>query len=142
MILAVAVFSIGIRQVRAVDTDNQTTPPQGTQTDRPPGADKPATDQPAADAPAVPAVPQLQLQDEGPSARNSDSERVSRPRMAALDDHEERPFWKHWIFWAVTGALVVGAVSMAIHMSSGTDESLAPCPPDVFVSLGCFGTGR
>ena len=144
VVLAALVLFLGARPARAVDTDNQNKPPVATDTEATPAddTDKPVADQPAAEAPAAPAVPQLQLSDEGPSARGSDSDRLSRSRIAADDDAEERPFWKNWIFWAVTGALVVGTVGMAIYMQSGTDASLAPCPPDVVVSLGCFGTGR
>ncbi len=137
VVSAVLVFAIGLRIANAVDTDRPAA-------DQPVanGTDKVPADQATIEAPAQSPPPQLQLQDDGPSAQDSDSDRLSRPRMAAVDDMDERPLWKHWIFWAATGALVVGAVSLAVYAASGTDSSLAPCPPDVVVSLGCFGAGR
>ena len=63
-------------------------------------------------------------------------------RQAAVADAGERPFWKSWIFWTITGALVIGAVSLVAYTSSKTSTSLAPCPPEVVVSLGCYGQGR
>lgn len=137
----VLVVSLGPQSAHAYDTGTEGAPSQAAEEGKSSaeGSAKPATD-PAAQE--VQAAPRLQIQDEGPSARTSDSPTQSRSRMSAVDDAEERPFWKHWIFWAVTGALVVGVVGMAIYTSSGTDASLAACPPDVVVSLGCFGAGR
>jgi hypothetical protein len=86
-------------------------------------------------------APSLQIQDEGPSA-DTDRLRLSRRHIAASPEEsaEEKPFWKSWIFWTVTGALVVGAVSMLVYTSS--DSNVAPCPIDIAVSLGCYGAGR
>ncbi len=73
------------------------------------------------------------------------TEQAFAPRArtrTAPDDLDERPFWKSWIFWTVTGALVVGTVSLIAYTSSKTSSTLAPCPPDVLVSLGCYGAGR
>ncbi|MBC8132268.1 MAG: hypothetical protein H7X95_04750 [Deltaproteobacteria bacterium] len=68
---------------------------------------------------------------------------MARSRAAAQElDADERPFWKSWIFWTITGTLVLGAVGLVAYSSSGSNPSLAPCPPDIQVSLGCYGAGR
>ena len=89
---------------------------------------KPITTKPA---------PRLQLQDPGPGR----TAMVTTQGQTA-DDPNQRPLWKNWVFWAVTGAIVVGAVSLAIYTAPGTKSTLSPCPGDVVVSLGCFGAGR
>jgi len=101
----------------------------------------PASGAVPAQAPAPAPRLQLQLQDEGPAAVDRDAMRLAR-RQAAVADAGERPFWKSWIFWTITGALVIGAVSLVAYTSSQTRTSLAPCPPEVLVSLGCYGQGR
>lgn len=154
MALAALVLSIGVRPALAGAKHKAVNPPTtAADTDsKSPAYDdeKPTSDQSddstKAPAEAVPA-PRLQLQDEGPPAETPDaarlSSRASRARIAATDDADERPFWKSWIFWSVTGALVVGAIGLAAYSSShSTSSSLAPCPVDVVVSLGCFGAGR
>ena len=82
-------------------------------------------------------APRLQLQDPGPSR----APMVSAQSTAA-DDSNQRPLWKNWVFWAITGTLVVAAVSVAIYTAPGNKATLSQCPPDVVVSLGCFGAGR
>jgi len=82
---------------------------------------------------AKPVKPRLDLDDD-PLGR-------SRSSLAAMPaDDVERPFWKGWVFWAVTGVLVAGAVGLVAYSASGSTGSLSPCPGDV--TLGCFGAGR
>ena len=132
MFLAALVLTVGVRPALA-GTNDQDVDPRTAAGDT--DSKSPAETRPA---------PRLQLQDEGPTAATRDTVKLSsRPRVAVADDTEERPFWKSWIFWAVTGALVVGAAGLAAYSAShSTSSSLAPCPVDVAVSLGCFGTGR
>jgi flagellar biosynthesis/type III secretory pathway M-ring protein FliF/YscJ len=134
VVLALLVFFFGVRSVRADGADPQNTPAQATDNERPP-----TDDTGPEGSSGTPANPRLQLQDE-PATREGDFARRSRAR--ANDEIEERPFWKNWIFWTVTGVLVAGIVGMVVYTSAGTNTSLAPCPADVVVSLGCFGTGR
>jgi hypothetical protein len=53
------------------------------------------------------------------------------------------PLYKQWKFWAVTGAIVVGAVALVwggsalLHAANGGD--VKSCPMN---SAGCFGEGR
>ena len=117
---------------------------------RPPGAARPAEGgsrpplvaQEEKPAPASPA-PRLQLQDEGPQPEAPEGARLGRrPPARAIDDSEEKPFWKSWIFWTITGVLIAGGAALVAYRSSGTSSSIAPCPPSVVVSLGCFGAGR
>lgn len=85
-------------------------------------------------------APRLQIQDEGPSA-HSDRLHLRRTQLQVNDESaEERPFWKSWIFWTVTGALVLSAAGMLAY-TSGKDD-VAPCPVDIAVSLRCWGAGR
>ncbi|HEY8925232.1 MAG TPA: hypothetical protein VIU64_12680 [Polyangia bacterium] len=98
------------------------------------GADK-ATSPP-------PAVPQVQVEDEGPSARVARKVRGGVAQPSIPEDADEKPFWKSWIFWSVTGAIVAGAVGAVIYSTSGTRGSVGPCPADVALSLGCYGAGR
>lgn len=85
-------------------------------------------------------APQLQLQDEGPPAG---AERVRQPRLQLTQNEDvvERPYWKNWVFWSVTGAVLVGAVVTLVYMSSGSTD-VAPCPVDIAGALGCYGAGR
>jgi flagellar biosynthesis/type III secretory pathway M-ring protein FliF/YscJ len=132
--LALLVLSFGVRPVRADAPDRQNTPAQATDNERPPTEDTGPEG-----SSGTSSSPQLQLQDE-PTSRDADFSPRSRPR--ASDEVEERPFWKNWIFWTVTGVLVAGIVGMVVYTSTGSNSSLAPCPADVVVSLGCYGTGR
>jgi hypothetical protein len=97
------------------------------------GGDKPAAEKQEA--------PRLQIQDEGPAAA---SERESRPRIHLSQEVEpvERPYWKNWVFWSVTAAVVAGAALTLVYMSYGKNNGVAPCPVDVALSLGCHGAGR
>jgi hypothetical protein len=97
-------------------------------------AAKPATPPPAA-------TPQMGLDDEGPSTRVAKKIRHGM-QAPPPDDTDEKPFWKTWIFWTVTGALVAGAVGAVIYSTSGTRGSVGPCPAGVALSLGCYGAGR
>jgi hypothetical protein len=132
MFFVALVLSVGLRPALAGSNDQDVNPP--TTTDGIDGKTSAETR----------SAPRLQLQDEGPTPTTGDTVKVSsRARVAVVDDTEERPFWKSWIFWTITGALVVGAVGLAAYSSShSTSSSLAPCPVDVAVSLGCFGAGR
>jgi hypothetical protein len=138
--LALLVFFVGVRSVRAAGaaggTDSQNPPAQATDNERP-------TDDTGSEGSSAgtPAGARLQLQDE-PGGRDSEFARRSRAGTRSGDEVEERPFWKNWIFWTVTGVLAAGIVGMIVYTSAGTNSSLAPCPADVVVSLGCFGTGR
>lgn len=140
--LILLIISLGLRPALAA-TPNTTSPPQTVEvnTTKPgtPDTERSATDTPSTETP--PPAPQLQLEDEGPAARKASpiSFISSSPTGESRD---ERPFWKSWIFWAVTGALVASAVGLTIYTASGTSPSLAACPPDVQVSLGCYGSGR
>ena len=99
----------------------------------PAGSDAPAAEKAEA--------PRLQIQDEGPSA-DTDRLRLSRRHVTVPSEEsaEEKPFWKSWVFWTVTGVLVAGAVGMLVYTSS--DSGVAPCPVDIAVSLRCYGAGR
>jgi len=57
-------------------------------------------------------------------------------------DVEEKPFWKSWVFWSVTGVLVAGTVGAFVYSYSGNRGSAGPCPAGIQISLGCFGAGR
>lgn len=92
-------------------------------------------------APA-PSVTQVQVDDEGPSARVAKKVRGGMRQQPAVDDTDEKPFWKSPIFWVVTGAIVAGAVGAVIYSTSGTRGSVGPCPAEVALSLGCYGAGR
>jgi hypothetical protein len=99
---------------------------------------------PAAEAePARPpsgSAPRLQIDSDSPEATAARDARMSAARADAVA--EERPFWKNWIFWTVAGVLVVAGVSLAVYSLSGGSTSLGPCPTDVALSLGCYGTDR
>jgi hypothetical protein len=135
-VVVLTFFCSGVRSARAGDSD-----PPGPSTDSakspPVGADT-ATDK---IPPEAAAVPRLQLQDEGPAAIDRDTARLARSRVV-MGDADERPFWKDWKFWTITGALVVGVVGLVAYTSSKTNSSMAPCPNDVLFSLGCYGAGR
>jgi len=93
-------------------------------------------------APPPPSVPQVQVDDEGPSARVARKVRGGVVQQPVPEDADEKPFWRNWIFWSVTGAIVAGAVGAVIYSTSGTRGSVGPCPADVALSLGCYGAGR
>jgi hypothetical protein len=128
--LALALATLGLRPALAADTDPPPAPTAGDAT-----ADKPA--------PEPAAVPQAQVDDEGPSARVAKKVHHGfRVAPVATADVEEKPFWKNWVFWSVTGALVAGTVGAFIYSYSGTRGSAGPCPAGIQISLGCFGAGR
>lgn len=103
------------------------------------GSADPAADKPAGEATAV---PQAQIDDEGPSARVAKKVHHGFRAAPVVSDVEEKPFWKSWVFWSVTGVLVAGTVGAFIYSYSGNRGSAGPCPADVTLSLGCFGAGR
>lgn len=131
LLLALFLVSIGVRPALAAGDDTS-------------GDDKkaPASDSAGEKTPA--AVPQLQLEDEGPSAREQKKSHANVRLAAPLptDDQDDKPFYKSPVFWAVTGILVAGAVGAIIYSTSGTRGSLQPCPATVTLSLGCYGAGR
>jgi len=133
LLLALLLVSIGVRPALAAgdNAGDDKKAPASDSTDS--GGDK---------APA--AVPQLQLEDEGPSAREQKKSHSSVRLAAPLpaDDQDDKPFYKSPVFWAVTGVLVAGAIGAVIYSTSGTRGSLQPCPATVTLSLGCFGAGR
>jgi hypothetical protein len=135
-VLVLAVLGSGMPSAFASDTD---TPVPATDSAKTSSGDGEATTDKVPPEPA--AAPRLQLQDEGPAAIDRDAARLARSRTV-MGDADERPFWKDWKFWTITGALVVGVVGLIAYTSSKTNSSVAPCPPDVLVSLGCFGAGR
>jgi|GEM_PF-3262790 len=134
LLLALLLVALGVRPVLAAG-------------DAAAGDDKkaPASDSgDTSSAPAPAAVPQLQLEDEGPSARDAKKPHANVRLAAPLpsDDQDEKPFYKSPVFWAVTGVLVAGAIGAIIYSTSGTRGSLQPCPATVTLSLGCYGAGR
>lgn len=139
VVMAVLISLLGVRASYAADTDPKSSKTEVKADDKA----EPGSGNTTGENPPPAAVPQLQLQDEGPSSTDTDPMKVRRARQATVaEESDERPFWKNWIFWAVTGVLVVGAVGVVAHAASKTNSSLAPCPPDIVVSLGCYGTGR
>lgn len=132
---AVLLLSVGVRPALAAEPDSP--PPDDSKTS--PGA----SDGETTDKPSPAPVPQLQLDDEGPSARAAKkTQHGMRLSAPAADDTESKPFWRSWVFWAVTGVIVAGAVGAVIYSTSGSRGSLDPCPANVTLSLGCFGAGR
>jgi hypothetical protein len=133
-LLVVLMASLGARPARAAD-------PAATGAEN----NKPAagvSDTAGKSAPPVPAaVQQVETDEEGPSTRVSKKIRHGM-RPPVVDDVEEKPFWKSWIFWSVTGVLVAGAVGAVIYSTSDTKGSVGPCPANVALSLGCYGAGR
>ena len=122
MVLVLA--SLGARPALAADTDSP-----------PAAADKPA------DAAATP-VPQVQVDDEGPSTRVAKKVHHGFRVAPVVSEVEEKPFWKSWVFWIVTGVLVAGTVGAFVYSYSGNRGSAGPCPAGIQISLGCFGAGR
>jgi hypothetical protein len=102
---------------------------------------------PAEDTTPKPAVPQAEDPD-----RPHDPSLLAKPRTGADVTTEKQgrpqdegpPFYKKWQFWAITGAIVVGAVaavwggSKLVHEANGGD--IRPCNMMVFVT--CQGQGR
>ena len=134
LLLAVLLVSLGVRPALAAGDDTA-------------GDDKKAPASDGSDtgaAPAPAAAPQLQLEDEGPSAREQKKPRAAVRLAAPLptDDQEDKPFYKSPVFWVVTGVLVAGAIGAVLYSTSGTRGSLQPCPATVTLSLGCYGAGR
>lgn len=137
---AVLVFSAGLRVASAADqaADDASGRASRTRAAETEGAATPQAnddERPSAD-------PKLQLDDEGPALRHADAARRAQLRFRGNDEAEERPFWKSWVFWTVTGVLIAGAVGMIIYTGKDTGTGLAPCPANIQVSLGCFGAGR
>jgi hypothetical protein len=131
LLLALLFVSLGVRPAQAAGDDNA-------------GDDNKAPASDSGSAPAPAAVPQLQLEDEGPSAREQKKTHANVRLAAPLptDDQDDKPFYKSPVFWAVTGVLVAGAIGAVIYSTSGTRGSLQPCPATVTLSLGCYGAGR
>jgi hypothetical protein len=134
-LVVVVLVLAGPAMTRAADDGSPAVPaPEGDSTvGRETGNDKPAAEKQEA--------PQLQIQDEGPGSA-SDRKRQPRIQLAQEGEVVERPYWKNWVFWSVTAAVVIGAAATLVYMSAGKNSDVAPCPVDVAVSLGCFGAGR
>jgi hypothetical protein len=134
LLLALLLVSLGVRPALAAGDDSA-----GDEKKAP----APYTND-TSSAPAPATVPQLQLEDEGPSAREAKKPHANVRLAAPLatDDQDEKPFYKSPIFWAVTGVLLAGAIGAVIYSTSGTRGSLQPCPATVTLSLGCYGAGR
>jgi hypothetical protein len=87
--------------------------------------------------------PELQADKEKQAA---DAALAKQARRAQLDRDKERgePIYKKWEFWAITGAVVVGAVltiwggSAVLHQINGGD--VQPCP--LTATDKCWGQGR
>jgi len=135
LLLALLLVSIGVRPALAAGDDTS------ADDKKPPASD---TGDSGGTTPTPAPAPQLQLDDEGPSARAAKKSHQSLRLAAPLptDEQDEKPFYKNWVFWAVTGVLVAGAVGAVIYSTSGTRGSLSPCPATVTLSLGCYGAGR
>ena len=134
-LLVLLVASLGTRPaLAAAPATNDTEDPKPMPDSAGDGADKNAA------APAT--VPQAQVDDEGPSARVAKRVRGGMTQQPLPEDTDEKPFWRSWIFWSVTGAIVAGAVGAVIYSTSGTRGSVGPCPASVALSLGCYGAGR
>jgi hypothetical protein len=100
---------------------------------------------PAEDTTPKAAVPQAEDTD-----RPHDRSLLAKPSADVAAERQGRPqdegpaFYKKWQFWAVTGAIVVGAVaavwggSKLVHEAGGGD--IRPCNTMVFVT--CQGQGR
>jgi len=127
--LVLTLATLGVRPALAADTD----PPPAS------GTPDATADKPAGEAAAV---PQAQVDDEGPSARVAKKVHHGFRPAPVVADVEEKPFWKSWVFWSVTGALVAGTVGAFIYSYSGNRGSAGPCPAGIEISLGCFGAGR
>jgi hypothetical protein len=141
--LALGVISVNVRFAHAAGNEQPSVPSQATDDEKPSADEGPdRTSDPKRPRSGTSTAPNLQLQDDSPVPDDSRSVRLRRASTTTTDDAEERPFWKSWVFWTVTGVLIAGAVGVGLYASSGTNTSLAPCPPEVVVSLGCFGAGR
>jgi hypothetical protein len=127
--LVLTLATLSVRPALAADTDP---PPASGTTDT--TADKPAG--------GAAAVPQVQVDDEGPSTRVAKKVHHGFRVAPVVSDVEEKPFWKSWVFWSVTGALVAGTVGAFIYSYSGNRGAAGPCPAGIEISLGCFGAGR
>ena len=87
-------------------------------------------------------MPQAQVDDEGPSTRVAKKVHNGFRVAPVVSDVEEKPYWKSWVFWSVTGALVAGTIGAFIYSYSGDRGSAGACPAGIQISLGCFGAGR
>lgn len=134
LLLALLLVSIGARPALAAGDDSAG---DGSKAPASGGSD-------TGSAPAPAAAPQLQLEDDGPSAREAKKPHANVRLAAPLatDEQDDKPFYKSPVFWAVTGVLVAGAIGAIVYSTSGTRGSLQPCPATVTLSLGCFGAGR
>jgi hypothetical protein len=127
---------------------------------KPPAATDQATDdsspsggEPGAEAAAVPAATAPQSEDKDYPELQADKEKKAadaalarEARKAQLDREKEKgtPIYDKWEFWAITGAVVVGAVltiwggSAILHQMNGGD--IQGCP--MTATDRCFGQGR
>ncbi len=113
----------------------------------------PSGGEPGAEAAAVPAATAPQFEDKDYPELQADKEKKAadaalarQARKAQLDRDKEKgtPIYEKWEFWAITGAVVVGAVltvwggSAILHQMNGGD--IQGCP--VSATDKCFGQGR
>jgi hypothetical protein len=116
-------------------------------------AGSPSGGEPGAEAaaPAVPSAPQAEDKDypelqAEKDKKVADAALARQARNAQLERDKQRgePLYKKWEFWAITGAVLAGAVltvwggSAVWHQIRGGD--VQPCPTSV--TDGCFGAGR
>ena len=134
--LALVLASLGARPALAADSEKAPTERKDSASDSTGSSDS------ASDKSGAATVPQAQIDDEGPSARVAKKVHHGFKTAPVPSDVEEKPYWKSWVFWSVTGVLVAGTVGAFIYSLSGTRGSAGPCPADVSLSLGCFGAGR
>jgi hypothetical protein len=88
--------------------------------------------------------PELQAEKEKKAA---DAALARQAKRAQIERDQERgePIYKKWEFWAITGAVVVGAAltiwggTAVWHQMRGGD--VAACDPTIATD-GCFGKGR
>lgn len=113
----------------------------------------PSGGEPGAEAAAVPAATAPQADDKDYPELQADKEKkeadaalARQARKAQLDREKEKgtPIYQKWEFWAITGAVVVGAVltiwggSAILHQMNGGD--IQGCP--MTATDHCFGQGR
>ncbi|MDB4981596.1 MAG: hypothetical protein JWM82_2348 [Myxococcales bacterium] len=113
----------------------------------------PSGGEPAAEAAGVPAATAPQSEDKDYPELQADKEKKAadaalarQARKAQLDREKEKgtPLYEKWEFWAITGAVVVGAVltvwggSAILHQMNGGD--IQGCPATA--TDRCFGQGR
>jgi hypothetical protein len=67
--------------------------------------------------------------------RKSDEEKARNKKP----EPDDRPVFKRWWFWALTGAVVGGTALLGVWAIKGSTQPAKACSPG---SIGCFGDGR